>query len=127
MIRKFESLAQNLLLALLPKVGCTNWKKVIMFLENKISLEKRKLAIEKGLPKAINGLEATDFGRGKYFQKLPQAEKDDLLNSRKKMLVIREPLQSKDFNDKTPPVRNQGSIVYGIRSREGPVRGPARF
>ena len=99
MIRKFETLAQNLLLAMLPKVGCTNWKKVIMFLENKISPEKRKLALEKGLSKAINGLEATDFGRGKYFQKLPQAEKDVLLNSRKKMLVIREPLQSNGFND----------------------------
>ena len=71
-----------------------------MFVENKISSEKRKLAIEKGLPKAINGMEATDFGRGRYFQKLPHADKEVLLNSRKKMLVIREPLQSKDFNDR---------------------------
>jgi len=43
-------------------------------------------------------LEATEFGRGKFFQKLPKAEKEVLLNSRKKMLVIREPLQSKDLN-----------------------------
>ena len=29
--------SKNVLLAIIPKVGCTNWKKVIMFLENKIS------------------------------------------------------------------------------------------
>ena len=48
MIQKSETHDQNLLLAVVPKVGCTNWKKVIMFLENKISPEKRKLALEKG-------------------------------------------------------------------------------
>ena len=100
-----------------------------MFVENKISSEKRKLAIEKGLPKAINGLEATDFGRGKFFQKLSQAEKNNLLNSRKKMLVIREPLQSKDFNDRMlyTLYKNHESGIYSLwhpdERRPGPWFG----
>ena len=40
--------SKNLLLAIVPKVGCTNWKKVIMFLENKITQEQKSIALEKG-------------------------------------------------------------------------------
>ena len=40
--------SKNLLLAIVPKVGCTNWKKVIMFLENKITADQRSIALEKG-------------------------------------------------------------------------------
>ena len=50
--------------------------------------------------KAINGQDATNFARDREFQKMSDAEKDDLVNSRKTMLVIREPLQSQDFEFK---------------------------
>ena len=40
--------SKNVLLAVVPKVGCTNWKKVIMFLENKISPETKQDVLEKG-------------------------------------------------------------------------------
>ena len=41
--------SKNLLFAAVPKVGCTNWKKVIMFLENKITPEQRSIALQKGI------------------------------------------------------------------------------
>ena len=49
------------------------------------------------MAKAIKGVDATNFARDREFQKMSDEEKDDLVNSRKTMLVIREPLQSKDF------------------------------
>ena len=50
-----------------------------------------------GLAKAIKGEDATNFARDREFRKLSDDEKDNLVNSRKMMLVIREPLQSQDF------------------------------
>ena len=49
------------------------------------------------MAKAITGLDATNFARDRDFQKMADEEKDALVNSRKTMLVIREPLQSQDF------------------------------
>ena len=49
-----------------------------------------------GLSAAIKGIEATNFARERAFKKLPEEKKQALLSSRKKMLVIREPLQSQD-------------------------------
>jgi len=50
-----------------------------------------------GLAKAISGTDATNFARDREFQKMSDDEKDDLVNTRKTMLVIREPLQRQDF------------------------------
>ena len=50
-----------------------------------------------GLATAIKGEDATNFARDREFGKLSDDEKDNLVNSRKIMLVIREPLQSQDF------------------------------
>ena len=49
-----------------------------------------------GLSAAIKGVEATNFARDKAFKKLPEEKKQALLSSRRKMVVIREPLQSQD-------------------------------
>ena len=49
------------------------------------------------MAKAITGVDATNFARDREFQKMSDKEKDVLVNSRKTMLVIREPLQSQDF------------------------------
>ena len=105
--------SKNVLLAIIPKVGCTNWKKVIMFLENKISPITKQNVLQKGdnfqkihllyvtpslgLAKAISGTDATNFARDREFQKMSDDEKDNLVNTRKTMLVIREPLQRQDF------------------------------
>ena len=40
--------SKNVLLATVPKVGCTNWKKVIMFLENKISPITKQNVLQNG-------------------------------------------------------------------------------
>ena len=40
------------------------------------------------------GQDATAFAKDRAFTKLPNEEKKILLKNRKKMLVIREPLQS---------------------------------
>ena len=50
-----------------------------------------------GLAKAISGNDATNFARDREFQKMSNEEKEDLVNSRKTMLVIREPLERQDF------------------------------
>ena len=55
------------------------------------------MTLNSGLAKAIKGVDATNFARDREFQKMSDEEKDDLVNSRKTMLVIREPLQSQDF------------------------------
>ena len=49
-----------------------------------------------GLSAAIKGVEATNFARDKAFKKLPEEKQQALLSSRRKMVVIREPLQSQD-------------------------------
>ena len=49
------------------------------------------------MAKAIKGTDATNFARDREFQKLSKDQKADLVNSRKTMLVIREPLQSQDL------------------------------
>ena len=88
-----------------------------MFLENKISPITKQSVLQNGektfkntsivprlvftwslgLAKAIKGEDATNFARDREFRKLSDDEKDNLVNSRKMMLVIREPLQSQDF------------------------------
>ena len=41
--------SKNLLLATIPKVGCTNWKKVFMYVKGDISTELKQAVLEKGL------------------------------------------------------------------------------
>ena len=55
------------------------------------------MTLSLGLAKVISGTDATNFGRDREFQKMSDDQKNDLVNSRKTMLVIREPLQRQDF------------------------------
>ena len=53
--------SKNVLLAIVPKVGCTNWKKVIMFLEDKISPLTRQNVLQKGFSKSVLLNEAVNY------------------------------------------------------------------
>ena len=53
--------SKNVLLAIVPKVGCTNWKKVIMFLEDKISPLTRQNVLQKGFSKSVLLDEAVNY------------------------------------------------------------------
>ena len=55
------------------------------------------MTLSLGFAKAITGTDATNFARDQEFQKMSDDEKDDLVHTRKTMLVIREPLQRQDF------------------------------
>ena len=54
-----------------------------------------------GLSTAIKGLDATNFARDRAFKKLSEDEQQLLVSSRKKMLVIRDPLQRQDSSKNT--------------------------
>ena len=56
-----------------------------------------------GLSTAIKGLDATNFARDRAFKKLSDDEQQLLVSSRKKMLVIRDPLQRQDSSKKYNP------------------------
>ena len=66
---------------------------------------------------AIEGSDATQFGREWNFKNLPEDEKQILLGTRLKMLVVREPLQRllSAYRNKIAPMRND---FFGKWSRE---------
>ena len=75
------------------------------------------MAIILDLFTAIEGSDATQFGREWNFQNLPEDKKQILLGTRLKMVVVREPLQRllSAYRNKIAPMRDD---FFGKWSRE---------
>ena len=110
--------SKNLLLATIPKVGCTNWKKVFMYVKGDISTELRQEVLERGLV-AINGAAATEYGNENFVKNVQKMK--SVISKREKMVVVREPFERllSAYRNKIEPNRSDffGTISKNISNK----------
>ena len=82
------------LYCVIPKTGCTNWKKVLLYLSGFYSAEQA-LQLEQDKWAAVTGKTANDPANleGLNFWSLSKAERQKRLQNYTKFMVVREPFE----------------------------------
>lgn len=120
----------KMLYCVIPKVGCTNWKKVLLYLNGDLDEEKSK-AVESGNWYSISGSYANDPENleGMNFWSLNKTERLKRLDTHTKFMVTRDPferllsafrnkIQTYREHDTFGDISNKIHRVYSRQERE---------